>query len=40
MLKRWLLAPLNDHFKLNERLDSIEDMIAHGTAAQALRFRL
>jgi DNA mismatch repair ATPase MutS len=27
MLKRWLLAPLNDIVKLEERFNSIEDLI-------------
>ena len=40
MLKRWLLAPLNDPIKLDERFNSVADLINFDSEAQNLRSRL
>ena len=40
LLKKWMLSPLMDIDALNERYDSVEDMMNHKHEAEHLRNRL
>ena len=38
-IKRWLMAPLRDIKKINQRLDAVDDLIKHQSASDILRAR-